>query len=141
MKRKEISFQCGPFNISMEAEQQVQDLLFNLYADFYTFKSASCLPPCKTVEYKAFHKSYDAKSGRDIIFFHGRVFLLDMFIEILKIMGMIKSFSDDWLCLTFSFRGSLIVSCLWPNCGSLQIKPCYWYLQPLHSCWGYNGIL
>ena len=76
--------QCGPFNISMEAEQQVQDLLFNLYADFYTFKSASCLPPCKTVEYKAFHKSYDAKSGRDILFFHGRVFLLDMFIEILK---------------------------------------------------------
>ena len=64
MKIKKIYFQCGPFNISMEAEQQVQDLLFNLYADFYTFKSASCLPPCKTVGYKAFHKSYDAKSGR-----------------------------------------------------------------------------
>ena len=69
----------------MEAEQQAQDLLFNLYADFYTFKSATCLPPCKTVEYKAFHRSYDAKSGMDILYL---------------------------LLMTLSTRGSLVVSYL-----------------------------
>ena len=57
-------FQCGPFNLSLEAKHQVQDILFNLYADFYTFKTKTCLPPCQIFEYKAFHRSYDAKSGK-----------------------------------------------------------------------------
>ena len=77
---KALFFQCGPFNLSLEAKHQVQDLLFNLYADFHTFKTKTCLPPCQIFEYKAHHRSYDAKSGRYFEFAH--MYLMKVFIQV-----------------------------------------------------------
>ena len=58
-------------------------------------------------------KLKDTSSHQTVKYFHYRVFLLDKFIEILKLMGMIESFSDNidsvprQLCLVMEVGGIL----------------------------------
>ena len=44
------------------------------------------------------HQAVDSETNKHQVNIHDKVFLLDKFIEILKLMGTIESFSENWLC-------------------------------------------